>query len=46
MKLHEKEIVEMNYDTVDLFKIDPSKKYAENPKYQKAEKQKSVMRLD
>lgn len=46
MKLHEEDIIEMNYDTVDLFKIDKTKQY-QGRKYKKVEKQNSnVMRLD
>ena len=46
MQLHEEDIIEMNYDTVDLFKIDKTKQYG-GRKYKKVEKQNSnVMRLD
>ena len=38
LKLHEEQIIEMNYDTVDLFDIPNSKKYESNRKYKKIEK--------
>ena len=37
MRLREKQIIEMNYDTVDLFKIDKTKQY-QGRKYRKVEK--------
>lgn len=40
MELHEEQILQMNYDTVDIFGIDPMKKYALNSKYKKVVKQK------
>lgn len=39
LELTEEEIMQMNYDTVDIFGLEPSKRYAENPKYQKVEKE-------
>ena len=46
MKLHEKEIIEMNYDTVDVFGIPEEKKYINNRKYKKVEKERKGIGLD
>lgn len=42
LKLKANQIIYMNYDTVDVFRIDPEKKYAENDKYQKKEKKETI----
>lgn len=47
LRLHEEQIISMNYDTVDMFNLPPEKRYGKNKKYKKVEKEnKSVMRLD
>lgn len=47
LMLHEEHIISMNYDTVDMFNLDPNKKYIENPRYKKVEKEnKNALRLD
>lgn len=47
LRLHEEQIISMNYDTVDMFNLDPIKKYINNPRYKKVEKEnKKTMRLD
>ena len=46
LKLREEHIIEMNYDTVDIFNIPEEKKYKNNRKYKKIEKEnKNAMRL-
>ena len=45
LKLKEEHITYMNYDTVDVFRIDPKKKYSDNDKYQKKEKNNSSIKL-
>ena len=47
LRLHEEQIISMNYDTVDMFNIPPEKRYGQNKKYKKVEKEsKKAMRLD
>ena len=47
LRLHEEQIVSMNYDTVDMFNLPPEVRYGKNKKYKKVEKEnKNAMRLD
>ena len=45
LKMKEDHIIYMNYDTVDVFRIDPQKKYSLNDKYQKKEKNSPAIKL-
>ena len=47
LRLHEEQIISMNYDTVDMFNLPPEKRYGKNKKYKKVAKEnKETMRLD
>lgn len=47
LRLHEEQIISMNYDTVDMFNLPPEKRYGQNKKYKKVEKEnKETMRLE